>query len=74
MLEQLKAAIETQTDGIVQGDTTLGEFSFVATGFQIAGNYSIIGDLIEVQISKKPWLLSCGKIESEIRKYMADPV
>jgi len=36
----------------------------------LAGNYSISGNRIEVRITQKPWLLSCKKIESEIRKYL----
>lgn len=70
MVVQLKAAIESQTNGIFQGDTSSGSFSFTAKGFDLAGSYSIRGDIIDVNISKKPWLLSCGKIESEIRKYL----
>ncbi|MCX2454359.1 hypothetical protein OQX61_24020 [Pedobacter sp. PLR] len=70
MVEQLKAAIESQTDGVFRGDVLSGEFSFSARGFELAGGYSISGDLVEVTVSKKPWLLSCRKIESEIRKYL----
>ena len=70
MVNQLKAAIELQTAGIFNGDTTAGQFSFSAKGFMLAGNYSISGNRIEVRITQKPWLLSCKKIESEIRKYL----
>lgn len=70
MVSQLKAAIESQTNGIFQGDTSSGSFSFTAKGFGLAGNYNIVGDVIDVNITKKPWLLSCKKIESEIRKYL----
>ncbi|MES2454193.1 MAG: hypothetical protein V4594_01575 [Bacteroidota bacterium] len=70
MVSQLKAAIESQTNGIYQGDTSAGSFSFTAKGFDLAGNYSISGDTVAVNITKKPWLLSCSKIESEIRKYL----
>jgi hypothetical protein len=70
MVSQLKAAIESQTNGIFQGDTSSGSFSFTAKGFDLAGNYSIAGDIVDVSVTKKPWLLSCSKIESEIRKYL----
>lgn len=70
MVSQLKSAIESQTNGIFQGDTSAGSFSFTAKGFDLAGNYNISGDVIDVNITKKPWLLSCNKIESEIRKYL----
>lgn len=70
MVNQLKIAIESQTDGIFQGDISAGLFSFSAKGFDLAGNYTINGDTVAVQITKKPWLLSCNKIEREIKKYL----
>jgi hypothetical protein len=70
MVVQLKAAIESQTDGIFQGDSSAGLFSFSAKGFDLAGNYTISGDTIAVNITQKPWLISCSKIEKEIRKYL----
>jgi hypothetical protein len=70
MVDRLKMAIEAQTAGLFQGNTSAGEFSFSAKGFNLAGNYTISGDMIEVFITKKPWLLSCRKIESEIRNYL----
>ncbi len=70
MIEQLKSAVEAQTDGLFQGDTSAGEFSFSAKGFELSGDYKINGDNVSVSIIKKPWLLSCRKIESEIRKYL----
>lgn len=70
MVEQLKAAILAQTDGVFNGDATAGAFSFMAKGFALAGNYTISGDTIDVSITQKPWLLSCRRIESEIRKYL----
>lgn len=70
MVSQLRAAIESQTDGVFQGDTSAGIFSFSAKGFDLAGNYTINGDTIDVNITDKPWLISCSKIEKEIRKYL----
>lgn len=70
MVEQLKAAIEGQKDGVFNGDVSSGAFSFSASGFALAGAYKVAGDVVEVTVSKKPWLLSCRKIESEVRKYL----
>nr|WP_068890285.1 hypothetical protein [Pedobacter panaciterrae] len=70
MVDQLKAAIEGQTAGLFQGNTSAGAFSFSAKGFKLAGNYSITGDIVQVEVTDKPWLLSCRKIEAEIRKYL----
>lgn len=70
MIQQLQIAIESQTNGLFEGDTTSGLFSFTAKGFELAGNYQINGDLVDLNITKKPWLLSCKRIETEIRTYI----
>lgn len=69
MVSKLETAILGQ-HGSFQGDEAGGEFSFSAMGFSFRGNYTIIGDQIAVEITDKPFLVSCGKIESEIKKYM----
>lgn len=69
MVSKLEAAILGQ-QGSFQGDETSGEFSFSALGFSFRGNYTVSGDQIAVQVTDKPFLVSCGKIESEIKKYM----
>ena len=54
----------TPEEGAFQGSTPIGSF---------AGSYrSPAGDdVIEVQITKKPWLVSLSMIETEARKFMA---
>ena len=70
LVAQLKSAILSQSNAHFEGDNTTGAFAFTAMGFDIAGNYGINGDTIDVNITDKPFLLSCSKIESEIRKYL----
>jgi hypothetical protein len=70
LVSQLKAAILSQGNAQFEGDNTRGAFGFTAMGFDIAGNYDIIGDMINVNITDKPFLVSCSRIESEIRKYL----
>lgn len=70
LVAQLKSAILSQSKAHFEGDNTTGAFAFTAMGFGIAGNYVIEGDIIEVNITDKPFLVSCSKIESEIRKYL----
>jgi hypothetical protein len=60
----------SQSNAKFEGDNTSGAFAFSAVGFDIAGNYNIIDDIIDVNITDKPFLVSCSKIESEIRKYL----
>lgn len=70
LVAQLKSAILSQSNAHFEGDNTTGAFAFTAMGFDIAGNYGINGDIIDVNITDKPFLLSCSKIELEIRKYL----
>jgi hypothetical protein len=70
LVEQLTNAIKVQKEGFFVGDTSSGRFSFLAKGFTLAGSYEIEADRVKVSILKKPWLLSCKKIEAEIIKYL----
>ncbi len=49
------------TNGAFEGNTPIGAFK---------GSYTVLGDIISVEIDKKPFLLSCGRIESEINTYL----
>lgn len=70
LVSHLKAAILSQGNAQFEGDNTRGAFAFTAMGFNIAGSYAIIEDVIDVNITDKPFLVSCSRIESEIRKYL----
>jgi hypothetical protein len=70
LVTQLKSAILSQSNAHFEGDNGTGAFAFTAMSFDIAGNYVIEGDSIDVNITDKPFLVSCSKIESEIRKYL----
>ena len=49
------------TKGVFQGKTPIGGFS---------GSYIVQDDNIHVTIDKKPFLVSCGRIEDEINNYL----
>lgn len=70
LVAQLKAAILAQSNAQFQGDQNAGIFGLTVMGFDIAGKYTIEGDDIEVNITDKPFLVSCNRIESELRKYL----
>jgi len=70
LVAQLKSAILSQSNAHFEGDNTTGAFAFTTMGFDIAGNYGINGDIIEVNITDKPFLVPCSKIESEIKKFL----
>ena len=56
--------------GEFSGDEGSGRFR-LSTGIgSIKGNYTINGTVLSVSISDKPMFVGCGRIESEIRKYL----
>ncbi len=56
--------------GAFNGDANQGNFrAKTPLGF-IEGTYEVIGQEIGLNISKKPLLLSCRKIEKELRQVM----
>lgn len=70
LIGRFRSTIKAQTNGQFEGDVTNGAFSLTAMGFNIFGNYIIKGDLIQVNITEKPFLLSCSRIESEVKRYL----
>lgn len=70
LVTKLRSAILSQSNAQFEGDDTSGVFGLTAMGFDIAGKYTIEGDDIEVNITDKPFLVSCSRIESELRKYL----
>ncbi|HEU0136907.1 MAG TPA: hypothetical protein VFQ50_06420 [Flavobacterium sp.] len=69
LVQKLEAAI-LQTNGQFDGDTSNGVFKGNTPVGSFSGSYTIHGDNIEVTIDKKPWLVSCNKIEDEINNYI----
>lgn len=50
----------TLASGTFSGKTLLGEFD---------GTYTASGPVIQIQISRKPFLVPCGLIESKLREF-----
>lgn len=68
LYSKMKALVE-QKGGSIQGDSVQGTISFsVPVLGDISGTYSIANQEIYIEILEKPFLVSCKKIESEIRK------
>ena len=60
----------TNMSGAFNGDATQGTFrAKTPLGF-IEGSYEVAGQQIALNIHKKPFLLSCRKIEKELREVM----
>ena len=68
LFSKMKALIDLN-GGTIEGDTVQGTISFDVPIFgHINGIYSIANQEISIEILKKPFLVSCNNIESEIRK------
>jgi hypothetical protein len=59
----------TEAGGRFSGDNASGEFSLSLIG-TLKGSYSVEGQSLNIVISKKPAILSCGRIEKELKKYL----
>jgi hypothetical protein len=60
-----------KSGGSFTGDTSQGNFQGTTPIGSIVGSYQIEGQEIILSITKKPFLLSCGKIEKELRSVMS---
>jgi len=69
LVQKLKSAI-LKTHGDFEGDVSGGFFKGNTPVGTFSGSYSIHDDTIEVNIDKKPWLVSCSRIEDEINNYL----
>jgi hypothetical protein len=56
--------------GEFSGDQSSGRFRLSTGAGSIKGDYTINGSVLSVSISSKPLFIGCGRIESEIRKYL----
>lgn len=66
LLEKIKDTIGDK--GKFAGDENQGNFEGSTILGKFEGTYSILGDDIEINISKKPFLVSCNKIQEEFEK------
>ena len=68
----IKRATEgiTQAKGEFTGDITQGFFTVPTPLGNIQGRYMIEGSVINLFVADKPMLISCKRIETELRKFM----
>jgi hypothetical protein len=59
----------TRAGGNFQGDSNAGNFDVSTPLGDIRGSYVIQGNSIMVTIASKPFLVSCGMIEKQLRGY-----
>jgi hypothetical protein len=61
----------TNAGGTFQGNASAGNFDVSTPLGAIRGNYVIQQSVIHVTITSKPFLVSCGLIEKQLRGYFA---
>jgi hypothetical protein len=66
LIERAKHEIE-KAGGFFSGDSYSGNFQGKTPIGSISGSYQITGQEIHFSITKKPLLVSCRKIEKELR-------
>ncbi len=66
-MQKAKAAVESQ-GGTFNGDATAGDFEVTVFGNHIKGNYTIEGQLLNLEVTDKPFFVPCTMIESFLKK------
>lgn len=62
-----KNAIESQS-GVFNGDTNRGDFEVTVFGNNIKGNYTVTGQILNIEITDKPFFVPCSMIETFLVK------
>ncbi len=57
--------------GHFTGDANGGNFHISTPIGKVSGSFSVVGQTIAFSITDKPFLLGCGRIEEELRKYVS---
>ena len=65
-----KSAVESQ-NGIFNGDTNSGNFEVTVFGNTIKVNYMVTGQVINLEITDKPFFVPCSTIESFLVKQIS---
>lgn len=66
ILQKAKAAIESQR-GIFTGDNGTGNFEVTVFANTIRGIYVVTGQILNLTITHKPFLIPCSTIESFLK-------
>ena len=66
LTDKAKTAI-TGAGGSFTGDETAGAFSISTPVGKIAGSYTVNDSALRVTIDDKPFFISCGQIENQLK-------
>jgi hypothetical protein len=67
IINKVKTKIENE-GGSFTGDDSEGKFNLPTPVGAIEGNYSVSDNELKIDITKKPMMLPCSMIESELKK------
>lgn len=70
IVNKARSAVQGQ-GGTFNGDENNGQFRVSVFGSTIAGNYSITGNEMQIQITDKPFMVPCSTIESYLKNNLA---
>lgn len=69
-VDKARAAVESQ-NGIFNGNDLSGDFELTVFGNTIKGNYSVSGQVLNLEITDKPFFVPCSTIESFLSKQIS---
>ena len=67
IINKVKFKVENE-GGSFAGDESKGNFNLPTPVGVVEGNYSVTDNELEIDITKKPGILPCSMIESELEK------
>lgn len=66
-VQKARAAVESQ-NGIFNGNDKAGDFEVTIFGNTIKGNYTVAGQILNLEITDKPFFVPCATIENFLLK------
>lgn len=65
-----KNAIESQ-NGVFEGNEQAGSFEVTVFGNNIKGKYTVNGQILDLEITDKPFFVPCSMIENFLQKQIS---
>ena len=69
IIGKARKAVQGQ-GGNLTGDDNSGQFNVSVFGSTIAGNYTIAGNEMQIQVTDKPFMIPCSTIESYLKNHL----
>ncbi len=70
ILSKARAAVEAQ-NGVFNGDANSGTFEVTILSNTVTGEYTILGQVMNLKIFNKPFFVPCSTIEGFLRSKMS---